>query len=114
MWIYIKIKNIEAPLEWIDRISQPLFTSREIWDIILNAVLISLEKFIAKKSPLRIWILKHIPKRDPIFHIYEIFEGVGRLIIGFKFFFKFISYEVERGALEEVMIFITTIKVIIK
>lgn len=54
MWIYIKIKNIEAPLEWIDRISQPLFTSREMWDIILNAVLISLEKFIAKKRPLRI------------------------------------------------------------
>lgn len=114
MWRYIKIKNIEAPFEWIDRIIQPLFTSREIWDIMLNAVVISLEKFITKKRPLKIWIPKHIPKIDPIFHIYEILEGVGRLKIGFKNFFKFISYKVERGALEEVIIFITTINVQIK
>lgn len=69
MWIYIKMKNIEAPLEWIDRINQPLLTSRAMWDIMLNAVVISLEKFIAKKSPLKIWIIKHIPKREPIFHM---------------------------------------------
>lgn len=65
----MKIKNIDAPFEWIDRINQPLLTSREIWDIILNAVVMSLEKFIAKKRPLKIWIIKHIPKREPIFHI---------------------------------------------
>lgn len=46
----------------------------------------SLEKFIAKKNPEIIWIIKQIPNNDPKFHIYEMFEGEGRLIKGFKSF----------------------------
>lgn len=32
-----------------------------------------------KNSPDKIWIVKNNPKRDPKFHKYEIFTGVGRL-----------------------------------
>lgn len=83
-------------------------------DIMLNAVVISLEKFIARNNPLIIWIIRHIPSNDPMFHIYEIFEGVGRFIIGLRIFFKFIGYKVDKGAFDDVIIFITTISVIIK
>lgn len=82
IWMYKKIKNIDAPLAWIERISHPLFTSRWIWEIILKAVVISLEKFIAKNNPVKIWIIRHIPRSEPKFHIYEILEGVGRFFIG--------------------------------
>jgi len=37
MWIYIKIKNLDAPFIWIFRINQPLFTSRIMWAIDSNA-----------------------------------------------------------------------------
>jgi len=34
---YIKTKNIEAPFIWMNRIIHPLFTSRIMWMIELNA-----------------------------------------------------------------------------
>lgn len=78
----------------------------------LNAVVMSLEKFIARNNPEIIWIIKHIPKRDPIFHIYEMFDGVGRLISGLRNFLVFISYWYSFiGAFEDIIIIIIIIKV---
>lgn len=77
------MKKIDAPLAWIERINQPLFTSRWICEIIEKAVEISLEKFIAKNKPEAIWVAKQMPSKEPKFHIYEILDGVGKLINGF-------------------------------
>lgn len=33
---------------------------------------------MAKKSPVRIWVIKQRPRREPKFHHTEIFEGAGR------------------------------------
>lgn len=35
---------------------------------------------MAKKSPVRIWAIKHITKREPKFHQAEMLEGAGRSI----------------------------------
>lgn len=33
---------------------------------------------MARNNPVRIWIIKHMPNREPKFHQAEILEGVGR------------------------------------
>lgn len=33
---------------------------------------------MARNSPVRIWVIKHSPRRDPKFHHTEILDGVGR------------------------------------
>ena len=33
---------------------------------------------MAKKTPVNNWRTKHPPRRDPIFHMYEILEGEGK------------------------------------
>lgn len=33
---------------------------------------------MAKKRPVRIWAIKHNPRREPKFHHTEMFEGAGR------------------------------------
>jgi hypothetical protein len=33
---------------------------------------------MARNSPVRIWVIKHNPRRDPKFHHTEILDGVGR------------------------------------
>lgn len=76
------MKNNEAPLAWIERINHPLLTSRWIWEIMENAVEISLEKFIDKNKPVIIWAIKQNPNNEPKFHIYEILDGVGKFLIG--------------------------------
>lgn len=35
---------------------------------------------MARSSPVRICVIKHIPRREPKFHHVEIFGGVGRSI----------------------------------
>lgn len=46
----------------------------------------SLEKFIARNKPVKIWIIRQRPNKDPKFHKYEIFEGVGKFFIGLIIF----------------------------
>lgn len=33
---------------------------------------------MAKNRPVKIWVIKHSPKRDPKFHQTEILEGAGK------------------------------------
>lgn len=33
---------------------------------------------MARNSPVKIWIARHTPRREPKFHHDEIFEGAGR------------------------------------
>lgn len=33
---------------------------------------------MARNSPVRIWIIKHSPSREPKFHHDEMFDGAGR------------------------------------
>lgn len=35
---------------------------------------------MAKKRPVRIWIIRHKPRREPKFHQVEMLDGVGRSI----------------------------------
>lgn len=35
---------------------------------------------MARNSPVRIWITRHRPTRDPIFHHTDKFDGAGRSI----------------------------------
>lgn len=35
---------------------------------------------MASRRPVRIWVIRQMPKRDPKFHQAEMFEGVGRSI----------------------------------
>lgn len=63
-----------------------------------KAIEMSVEKWIARKIPVKIWVIKQNERRDPKFHRYEMLEGAGRSInvelIIFKkglFFRKIIS-----------------------
>lgn len=92
MWIYKQIKNIEAPLVWIKRISQPLLVSRMICSTLLKAIDTSEVKCIVKNIPDKIWIIKQTPSREPKFHHLPMLDGAGRsikesLIIWIKGFF---------------------------
>jgi len=51
-----------------------------MWDTVEKDSSVLAEKCIANKSPVMIWIPKQSPKRDPKFHMYEIFEGEGKSI----------------------------------
>jgi hypothetical protein len=33
---------------------------------------------MAKKSPVKIWIIKHNPNKEPKFHHAEMFDGAGK------------------------------------
>ena len=52
-----------------------------------------------RNNPVKIWIIKHNPKREPKFHMAEILAGVGNsitdpeiiLVIGLRFFICFIN-----------------------
>lgn len=72
------MKKNEAPFAWRVRSNHPLFTSRIIWTTEEKAILMSEAKCIAKNNPVTIWIPRHRPKREPKFHIYEMFEGDGK------------------------------------
>lgn len=73
-------KNKDAPFECKTRINHPLFTSRQMWMTLSNAIKVLAAKCIAKNSPVMIWIPSINPKRDPKFQKILILEGVGRLI----------------------------------
>jgi len=71
------MKNSVAPLACVDRSNHPLFTSRVKCVIDSNEVLMSVEKYIAKISPVRICVTRQNLSRDPMFHMYLILVGVG-------------------------------------
>ena len=43
---------------------------------------------MARKSPVRIWIIKHSPRSEPKFHHNEILDGAGRSTRAWFMIFK--------------------------
>lgn len=76
---YIQIKNKEAPLVWTYRINQALSLVSIILVIAMNDNSILGLYLVARSSPDRIWIDKHINNSDPKFQNNEILFGVGRV-----------------------------------
>jgi hypothetical protein len=68
---------------WIIRVAHPLFTSRMIATITLNTLSVWVEYTIDRINPVMICRVSVIPSRNPMFHINEIDEGVGRSISDF-------------------------------
>lgn len=54
MWVYINMKNKEAPFICIYRITHPLSTSRMMCITDSKAIVVSLTKFIDNTSPVEI------------------------------------------------------------
>ena len=65
-------------MAWTIRINQPKFTSWKIWETEKKEIPVSAEKFIAKKIPVKIWITKHSPSKEPKFHNILILTGTGK------------------------------------
>jgi hypothetical protein len=80
VWMYIRIKNRDAPFMWIIRVIHPVLMSRVIMTMILNTDSVWGEYTIDKNSPVMICRTRVIARRNPMFHINEIDEGVGRSI----------------------------------
>jgi len=51
-----------------------------MWIVLKKAISTFGQKCMAKNNPVKIWIIRHSPRRDPIFHNKLIFEGDGRSI----------------------------------
>lgn len=80
MWIYIRIKNREAPFIWVYRIAHPESISRIMWITESKANSVEATKFIDNTNPVITWIISVIPSRNPRFQRKEIARGVGSLI----------------------------------
>ncbi len=63
------MKNKVAPFACRDRSSHPLFTSRFKCAIDSKEVLMSVEKYMAKISPVVICVTRQNLSNDPIFHM---------------------------------------------
>lgn len=121
--MYRKAKNIEAILECAARVIEPPDTFR-VDKIVDSKALSSLAlKCIANITPVIICTIRAIPNIDPMFHIYEIEDGVGRLIRLFLmisangffcFIWVFIYLIVFRVFIYLTVILIIGIKMIIK
>jgi hypothetical protein len=96
VWIYIKMKNRDAPFIWIIRVTHPILISRIIISIVLKTVSACGKYLMESTSPVMIWRVRVIPRRNPIFHSREIDEGVGRsikeVLIIFNIWLCFISF----------------------
>jgi len=56
---------------------QPQLTSRAIWLTLEKAKDTSAQKCIAKNRPVKSWVARHSPNREPKFHSVEMLAGVG-------------------------------------
>jgi len=91
--MYIRTKNREAPLVWINRDTHPISLSRMILTMTENAREVSAVYIIDTAIPEMIWMVRVNPSKNPKFHRNEIEVGVGksrrdffiRLAIGFIF-----------------------------
>jgi len=68
MWIYMRVKNNDAPLAWVERNIHPMFTSRVRWEIDSKEVFMSVEKYMARISPVTICETKQNLSMEPMFH----------------------------------------------
>lgn len=85
--MYRRMKNSDAPFIWIIRVTHPLFMSRMIITITLNALSVWAVYIIDRNSPVMICIVSVIPNRKPKFHMNEIDVGVGKSIRDFFIIF---------------------------
>jgi len=76
--MYIRIKNNEAPFVWIIRVAHPVLMSRDIMITDENARFVSAVYTIETNNPDTICKTSTIPSMNPMFHIIEMDEGVGR------------------------------------
>lgn len=63
---------------WMKRLPQPPTMSRIVWDVDVNAQSVWGMKCIDSKTPVAIWMVRTVARRNPMFHMVEIEEGVGR------------------------------------
>jgi len=93
VWMYSRMKNREAPLVWIVRVTHPDFRSCEIVIMLEKAVAVFAEYSMDRISPVMICVIRVIPSRNPMFHRKEMEVGEGRssredfviFVIGFFF-----------------------------
>lgn len=85
----MKTKNKVAPNVCSIRKGHPLVMFRETIITCSNVDIKFVENCIEIMIPVIICSLKHIAKIDPIFHRYEMFDGVGSLMRFFLISFIF-------------------------
>jgi hypothetical protein len=78
VWVYSRMKKIEAPLVWIIRVTQPVLKSCMIFTILGKAVIVSAEYIMDKMIPVISCRDRVIPRRNPTFQRNEIEVGEGR------------------------------------
>jgi len=76
--MYIRTKNREAPLVWINRDTHPISLSRMILTMTENAREVSAVYIIDTAIPEMIWMVRVNPSKNPKFHRNEIEVGVGK------------------------------------
>lgn len=78
VWMYIRMKNKEAPFMWTIRVTHPVLMSRMIITITIKACSVFALYIIDRINPDPICRVRVIPNRNPMFHNMEIDVGVGR------------------------------------
>lgn len=81
MCIYTSTKNRFAPIECADRVDHPVSEFREMFITDSNVIWVKFTKCMEIKVPVTICRARHAAIMDPMFHIYEMFLGVGRSTI---------------------------------
>lgn len=72
------MKNRLAPMECADRVDHPVSEFREMFITDSNVVCVKFTKCMEIRIPVTICSARHAASIDPMFHMYEIFLGVGR------------------------------------
>ena len=78
MCMYTSTKNRLAPIECVDRVDHPVSEFREMFIADSNVIWVKFTKCIDTSVPVMICSARHAAIMDPMFHMYEMFLGVGR------------------------------------
>lgn len=76
--MYTSTKNILAPIECAYRVDHPVSEFREMFITDSNVIWVKFTKCIEIRIPVTICSIRHVANIDPMFHMYEMFLGVGR------------------------------------